>query len=192
MLGRDVLVFEVGGFLEGLLQRFVQRLAQARLRGRTGHARQFFLDAVQVALEALGGHTNLFEHGGDHALAVLDERQQQVHGLQLGVAQLGGARLRLLNRLLRLHGEFVKTNGHKTSVMSSESDVVRNRGSGPFRRRLFATSCSLLALRFQQPESRMIFKKSFILPMLKTDAPGKASLPSRRIELPLPAWPQKS
>ena len=93
----------------------VQRLAQARLRGRAGHARQFLLDLVQVALQPLGGHADLFEHGGNHALAVLDQRQQQVHGLDLGVAELGGARLRLLHRLLRLDGEFVPTNGHKYS-----------------------------------------------------------------------------
>ena len=70
---------------------------------------------VQVALQPLGGHTDLFEHGGNHALAVLNERQQQVHGLHLGIAQLGGARLRLLHRLLRLDGKFVPTNGHKNN-----------------------------------------------------------------------------
>jgi hypothetical protein len=41
-----------------------------------------------------------------------------VHGLQLRVAQLGSARLGLLNRLLRFHGEFVKTNGHKKTAPS--------------------------------------------------------------------------
>ena len=113
MFGGNVLVLEVRGFAEGLLESFVERLAQARLRGRAGHARQFFLDAVQVAFQPLGGHTDLLEHGGDDALAVFDERQQQVHGLHLGVAELGSARLRLLHRLLRLDGEFVPTNGHK-------------------------------------------------------------------------------
>jgi hypothetical protein len=104
--------------LKGLLEGLVERLADARLRRGTRHARQFFLDAVQVALQPLRGHTDLFEHGGDHALAVLNEREQQVHGLQFGVAELGSARLRLLDRLLRLHGEFVKTNGHEKSAPS--------------------------------------------------------------------------
>ena len=113
VLGGDVLVFEVRRLAKGLLQRLVERLAQARLRGRAGDARQFFLDAVQVALQPLRGHTDLFEDGGNHALAILDQRQQQVYGLQLGIAQFGGAGLRLLHRLLRLDGEFVPTNGHE-------------------------------------------------------------------------------
>ena len=92
---------------------------EARLRGCAGHARQFLLDLVQVALEPLGGHADFFEHGGDHALAVFNERQQQVHGLQLGVAELGGARLRLLHRLLRFDGEFVPTNCHEKQLLAS-------------------------------------------------------------------------
>ncbi len=115
MLGGNVLVLEVRGLAEGLFKSLVQRLAERRLRGRAGHTRQFLLDAVQVALQPLDGHTDLLEHGGDDALAVLDQRQQQVHGLHLRVAELGGARLRLLHRLLRLDGEFVPTNGHENS-----------------------------------------------------------------------------
>ena len=82
---------------------------------RAGDARQFFLDLVQVGFKPLGGHTDLFKHGGDHALAVFDERQQQVDGLQFGVAELGRVRLRLLHRLLRFHREFVPMDGHENS-----------------------------------------------------------------------------
>ena len=115
VLGGDVLVFEVCGFIKGLVEGLVERRAEARLRRGAGHARQFFLDLVQIALEPLDGHTDLFEHRGDDALAVLDEREQQVDGLQFGVAELGSARLRLLDRLLRLDGEFFPVNCHENS-----------------------------------------------------------------------------
>ena len=64
------------------------------------------------------------EHRGDDALAVFNERQQQVHGLQLGVTQFGSARLRLLDRLLRFHGEFVKTNGHKKPLLADSFQIL--------------------------------------------------------------------
>ncbi len=124
MFGGDVVVFEVRRFAKGLFEGLVQRLAHAGLRSRAGHARQFFLDAVQIAFEPLDGHTDLFEHGGDHALAVLDQRQQQMYRLHLGVAQFSSARLRLLDRLLRFDGEFVPTNGHYYSSGSGVSESV--------------------------------------------------------------------
>ena len=79
---------------------------------------------VQFALQPLGGHTDLFKHGGDDALAVFKQRQQQMDGLHLGVAELGGARLRLLHRLLRLDGEFVPTNGHERQLLASSSQLL--------------------------------------------------------------------
>ncbi len=100
MLGGDVVVLEIGGLAKSLLERLVERRAEARLRGCAGDARQFFLDLVQLGFEPLGRHTDLFEDGGNHALAVFNERQQEVDGLQLRVAELGSVRLRLLDRLL--------------------------------------------------------------------------------------------
>jgi len=112
MFCRDILVLEVRGFAKRLLQSFVQIGAGAGLRRGTCDTRQFLLDLVQVVLEALGRDTDLFQHRGDDALAVLDQRQQQVDGLHLGVAESGSSGLRLLHRLLRLQSEFVPIDGH--------------------------------------------------------------------------------
>ena len=62
---------------------------------------------------------DLFENGGNHALAIFNERQQQVDGLHLGVAELGCTRLRLLHCLLRLYGEFIPTDSHVAPVNRS-------------------------------------------------------------------------
>ena len=118
VLGGDVIVLEVRGFAEGLLERLGERRAETRLRRSACDARQFLLDLVQVALQPLDRHTDLFEHGGDHALAVLNEREQQVDGLQFGVAELGSMRLRLLHRLLRFDSEFLPTNCHVKTAPS--------------------------------------------------------------------------
>ncbi len=82
------------------------------LRGSARHTRQLFLNAMQVVLQPLGGNTNLLQHRRNHALAVIDQRQQQMHRQHLRVAQLGRLRLRLLHRLLRLDRQFFPTNCH--------------------------------------------------------------------------------
>ena len=116
MLGGDVLVLEVGGFLEGLVEdaRFSAWLRPGWAAG-AGDARQFFLDRVQIAFEPLGGDADLFKDGGDDAFAVFEQGEQEMDGLDLGVAEFGGALLRLLDCLLRLDGEFFPTNGHENS-----------------------------------------------------------------------------
>ncbi len=112
VLGRNVLVLEVCCLAEGLLQYFVQRLAQGRLLRRTGHARQLFLHLMKLELQPLGGNANLVEHGRNHALAVFDQGQQQMHRLNFRIPQFGGPRLRLGHRLLRLDGQFFPANCH--------------------------------------------------------------------------------
>jgi hypothetical protein len=74
---------------------------------------------VQVVFQPLGGHTDLFKHRRNHALAVLNQRQEHVHRLHFGVAQFRGMRLRLLHRLLRLHRKSIPTDGHDSSDVSS-------------------------------------------------------------------------
>ena len=116
MLGRNVLVLEVRGLAKGLVERLVERLAQAGLRGRTGHARQFFLDRRADRCSSRSVGTPIFSStAGITPSRSSSSASKQVHGLQLGVAQLRGARLRLLHCLLRLDGKFVPTNGHDLS-----------------------------------------------------------------------------
>ena len=115
MLGGDVFVLKVCRFAKRLFKRFVEHIAQAGLGCRTGNTRQFFLERMQIALQPFGGNTDLFKHRRDDALAVFNERQQQMQRLHLGVAKSGGALLRLLQCLLRLDGQFFPTNCHNSA-----------------------------------------------------------------------------
>ena len=125
MLGRDVLVLEVSRFLERLFDGFVEPVRQARLALRTRNSRQFLLDRVQLGFQPLHGNANFFEHRQNHALAVCDQAQQQMHRLQLRIAQLRGLRDCLLHCLLRLDGQFVPANSHNSifprSLLDSET-----------------------------------------------------------------------
>ena len=62
MLRRNVLVLEVRSLAKRLLQDFIQRLAHIRLVRRARNARQFLLDRMQLVLQPLSRHTNLFQH----------------------------------------------------------------------------------------------------------------------------------
>ena len=145
VLGRNVLVLEVRSLFERLVQRLVEGGAQARLRGRTGNARQFVLDPVQIALQPLRRHTNLLKHRGNYALAVLKQRQQQVHRLHLGIAELRGVLLCQLNRLLRLHRKFVSAYRHEylSGQWSVNSGQLRTNAHPPFLM-LSTLRCELL------------------------------------------------
>ena len=83
------------------------------MRRRPGNPWQLLLNGVQIALQPFRGNADLLQHCGNHALAVLDQRQQQVHRLHLRVAKLSRSPLRLLHRLLRLHRQFFPTNCHR-------------------------------------------------------------------------------
>ena len=56
----------------------------------------------------LGPRAELGEQRADDALLLLEQRQQQVLGLDGLVVALVGERLRRLDGLLRLHGELVE------------------------------------------------------------------------------------
>ena len=75
--------------------------------------------ACRSLFEPFGGDTDFFKHGGDDALAVFEQGEQEVDGLDLGVAEFGGALLRLLDCLLRLDGEFFPTNGHEKQLLAA-------------------------------------------------------------------------
>ena len=116
VLDRDVLVAQAAG----LLQRAVEQLVEAardvhlpRRRARAGHARP----ALEVALERLAHglvvHLGPREQARDQAVALVEEGQQQVLDVGLGVAEPQGLRLRLLDGLLRPLGQRARV--HVTS-----------------------------------------------------------------------------
>ena len=115
MFGRDILILEVCRLAKRLLQDFVERIAHAWLRRGAGHSREFLLNTVQIALQPFNRNADLFEHRGNHTLAIFDKGQQQMDGLNLGIAEFGRPLLCLLHRLLRFDGQFVPTNSHDST-----------------------------------------------------------------------------
>ncbi len=115
MLGRNVLVLERRSLAKRLVKDFIERLAHTGLARRAGNARQFLLNRMQLMLQPFRRHANLSQHGRDHALAVLDQRQQQMDRLHLGISEFRSPRLCLRHCLLRLDRQFVPTNSHYSS-----------------------------------------------------------------------------
>jgi hypothetical protein len=63
-------------------------------------------------LEGLGAGPRLRDDGGDEALLLLDEREERVFGVELGVAAAAGKVERCTESLVRLGGHPVDSHGH--------------------------------------------------------------------------------
>ena len=95
VLGRNVLVLEVGGFLEGAFQKFVGRLGERGLRGSAaGNLRQALDLAVDLAEHGLRTDADLLQHRRHDAFFVLEQRRQQMQRQQFRIAVLGGELVR--------------------------------------------------------------------------------------------------
>ncbi len=117
VLGGNVLVLEIGRFLEGALQKFVGRLGERGLRGSAAGDFGQALDlAVSLAQHGLRTNADLLQHGQNDAFFVLEQRRQQVQRQQFRVAVLGGEIVAALHRFLRLHRKFFPTNCHRNSI----------------------------------------------------------------------------
>ena len=116
MLGGDVLVLEIGGFLEGAVQKLVGGLRERRPARPPPETLGRRLDlAVRLAQHGLRTDADLLQHRRDDAFFVLQQRRQQMDRQQLRIAVLGGEFVRALHRFLRFHCEFVPTNCHRNS-----------------------------------------------------------------------------
>src|SRR3990172_10642941 len=118
MLCADVLILEA----LCLAQRSVQNLFEARsdvglALWHAGHLRespQFLLKALSD-LGGIGPH--LFQDRLNHSLPLLDQRQQQMLDVDRLMLMLLGKLLGLLDGLLYLEREFVKSHdGHNSSL----------------------------------------------------------------------------
>ena len=117
VLGRNVLVLEIGRFLEGALQKFVGRLGERGLGGSAaGNFGQALDLAVGLAQHGLRTNADLLQHGQDDAFFVFEQRRQQVQGQQFRVAVLGSEVVAALHCFLRFHRKFFPTNRHKNSI----------------------------------------------------------------------------
>ena len=109
MLGRDVLVLEALGLALRPLERGPQPLAEVlpATAAHLGHPRQL---GLELALHGVEPGAELAEDRADHALTLLEQRLQQVLGLDRLVLVLIRQRLRGLDRFLRLDRELVQSH----------------------------------------------------------------------------------
>ena len=115
VLGRNVLVLEIGGFLESALQKFVGRLGEADLRSSAaGNFRQALDLAISLAQHGLRTNADFLQHGQNDALFVFEQRRQQMQRQQFRVAVLGGEVVAALHRFLRFYCEFFPTDSHRS------------------------------------------------------------------------------
>ncbi len=110
MLGRDVLVAELLGDLEGAVED-ARKIARDDGVGRSA---RYLGPAVEVRLdlasEGFGIGAELLEHGDDDPVVLLQEGEQQVVAGQLRVATGARVALRFLDRFLGFDGQLVESH----------------------------------------------------------------------------------
>ena len=119
VLGRHVFIFEGVRFFK----RFLQKLVDLRRHGRLVRAAaardlgQLFNFFVDIAEHGLRPNADFFKHGRNDALAVFDQRRQQMYRGQFRIAMLRGKLVCALDCFLRLNRKFVPTDGHESPVL---------------------------------------------------------------------------
>jgi hypothetical protein len=112
VLGGDVVVLEVFGFLEGVLEDFVEGVAEAGLGGRALDFGELGDGGAEGVGERLDGDADLFKDGEDDALVIFEEGGHEVQREDFGVAVFSGEALGGLEGFLGFDGEFVPFDGH--------------------------------------------------------------------------------
>ncbi len=103
VLGGDVVVLEVRRLFEGVLQRLGRGVGKMRLRrAAAGNFRQLLDLAHRLSLHRGHVQSHALQKRRNDALAVLDQRRQNVDRLQLRITMLAGEIVRPLHRLLCL------------------------------------------------------------------------------------------
>ena len=116
MLGRDIFVFEIVGFLERLLQHLVDLrrhggLLRAAAARNLGQLLNLF---VEIAEHGLRTDTDLLQHRRNDAFFIFNQRRQQMERCQLRIAVLGSEFVSALHSLLRFYGKFIQTDRHNS------------------------------------------------------------------------------
>ena len=88
VLGREVLVVELGALLVGLLQQAERLGRELRVaHGRAAHLRLLLELVVDAAPQRVEVDADPFDHAGDDAFGLVEQRAQEVQRRDLGVAR---------------------------------------------------------------------------------------------------------
>src|ERR1700749_3977743 len=132
MFCRKVIILEVVGFLEGLVEHLLLRGTHAWLLARALNLGQLRDGGVHRRQELLRPYAHLFQHRNDNAFLILEQRRHQMQRQHLGVAIFRGMARRSLNRLLRFHGQLVPLDCHLFTLLKTElySRWMHRKSSG--------------------------------------------------------------
>ena len=86
VLGGDVFVFEVIGFLKSAIEQLIDSLRQRGLSGSAGNPGQLFNLPVNFAQDGLRADADFFEHRRNDAFLVFEQGGENVGRLQLRIA----------------------------------------------------------------------------------------------------------
>ena len=118
VLGRNVFVLEIAGFLESLVQQLIQGIGGRRLSRAARDFGQTVNDAIGIVQNGLRTNPDLLEHRWNDAFLVLDQRGQKMHRHEFGIAVLGCQIVGALHRFLRLDCKFIPSNCHDFFLLS--------------------------------------------------------------------------
>ena len=144
MLGRNVFILEIFGFLKCALQNLVQRLAHVLLREAL-NSRQLANLLFNFLRQVFAANSQARQKRRHHAVSLRGQRSKQMNGFDLLVFVLGRDFLRSLYGLLGLDRHFFKSQ-HNNLVSRC---LLRKKGPalGPA---LFSYH-SFLRITFLQP-----------------------------------------
>ena len=115
VLDRDVLVLEPARLLFGRVQQAVQPLRDPdlpRVHARAGDPGTPGELRFQRRAQPVGVRAGLGEQPGSDPLRLVEQRQQQVLAVHLGMPETERLRLRVVQRLLRFLRQAVRVHGH--------------------------------------------------------------------------------
>jgi hypothetical protein len=112
MFGGNILVFEVRGLFEGLLEQFVGGIRKHGLSRFSRNFRKLLDFAIEFAENGLWADADFLQHRRNYALFILEQGGQQVNRQKLRVAVFGREFVRTLYCFLRFYCEFIPTDGH--------------------------------------------------------------------------------
>ena len=102
MLGGNVLILKIIGFLEGALEKLVHGLGKGSLCGTSAGDLGEALDlAVHLIEHRLHANADLLHDGRNDAFAVFKQCGEEMHRQQLRIAVLGRQIVGALHRFLR-------------------------------------------------------------------------------------------
>src|SRR5580704_9402522 len=118
MLCGDEFILELLGLFEGAIEYLIERSRRSRLRGAAAYLGQFAKGFLHFCPQLRCGYAHFFEDRNDDALAVFNERREQMKRQDFSIAVLVSELACRPHRFLRFDRKFFPTNCHDCSRLN--------------------------------------------------------------------------